>query len=169
MDKHLLFLINEVVKLLPVITGALLTVLGGVGSQYLIDHLNKKRDRKLLLQEKAEIFVKALYANNHWLNKQINLLFSEVDYEKPSPLDEAQMIQRLYFPNLAPFVEAMREAQLPMVDLLHNQRIAQLGDKAAWIKDNDTALLKDMYRHYLKAFHSCVEQMGIYIQNQLNG
>ena len=163
-------LASEVTKLLPVFAGGLLTILGGAGSQYLIYRLSKSRDRKLLLREKAEALVKALYANNHWLDtKRNNLLFCETDHEESPPLDEARMIQRLYFPELSSFIKAMIEAQLPMVTFLYEQRMAQLRDKEAWLRTNDLAPFKDMYGQYLDAFHSCVEQIAIHVQNQVNG
>jgi len=163
-------LASEAIKLLPVLAGGLLAILGGAGSQYLIYRLNKSRDRKLLLREKAETLVEALYANNHWLDtKRNSLLFRETDHEEPQPFHEARMIQRLYFPELSPFIEAMMVAQLPMVTFLYDQRIAQLKNKEVWLKTHDLAPFKDMYGQYLDAFHSCVEQIGIHVQKQVNG
>jgi hypothetical protein len=170
MDTSTISLSSEAIKLLPVFAGGVLAILGGAGSQYLIYCLNKSRDRNLLLREKAEALVKALYANNHWLDtKRNNLLFREKDHEEPPPLDEARMIQRLYFPELSPFVKAIIAAQSPMVAFLYEQRSAQLKDKEAWLNNNNLAPFGDMFAQYLNAFHSCVEQVGIHVQKQING
>lgn len=154
-------LVNEALKLLPVLAGVLLAVLGGAITQYLTHRFTGKRESKNLLREKAEALVESLYAYSDWLNeKNSKLVFSKEPHDVPSPLDRAWMIQKLYFPELKEPIAAVMAAAAPMVQFNINQRIAQLKDYNAWAKTFDASPYQEMYRLYLAAFETAIAKVS---------
>ncbi len=143
---------QEFIKLLPVLVGGLLAILGGAGSQYLIHRLGTERERRKLLRERGEAFIKALHAHSDWLQEKTNaMVFENKDHDRPSPLDEAQMIQQLYFPQLAKPIYDVMAATKPIVEWVYQQRISRLQDQAAWWKAFDRKPYNTMFEAYLKA------------------
>src|SRR5437867_3784 len=57
---------QELLKLLPIVAGAILAILGGAGTQFLIHRLGAERERRRVLREKGETLVKALHAHVDW-------------------------------------------------------------------------------------------------------
>ncbi len=154
-------IVVETMQLLPVITGALLAVLGGAITQYLTHLLSGKRERKKLLREKAEALVEILYTYSNWLNEQNSkLVFSKEPYDVPSPLDRAWMIQRLYFPELEKPLARVMAAAVPMVQFNFAQRIAQLKDYNSWVKTFDVSPYQEMYRLYLAEFETALAEVS---------
>lgn len=154
-------LLTEALKLLPVLTGALLAILGGATTQYLTHRFAGKRERKKLLREKAEALVESLYAYSDWLNeKNSKLVFSKDPHDVPSPLDRAWMIQKLYFPELKDPLTGVTAAAAPMVQFNISQRIAQLKDYNAWLKTFDASPYQEMYRLYLAAFETAIAKVS---------
>jgi hypothetical protein len=154
-------LLNEVLKLLPVLTGALLAVLGGAITQYLTHRFIGRRESKKLLREKAEALVESLYAYSDWLNeKNSKLVFSKESHDTPSPMDRVWMIQKLYFPELKEPIEGVMAASAPMVQFNFSQRIAQLKDYNAWAKTFSISPYQEMYRSYLDAFEAAITKIS---------
>lgn len=154
-------LFTESLKLLPVLTGALLAVLGGAITQYLTHRFTRKRESKKLLREKAEALVESLYAYSDWLKeKNSKLAFSKEPHDVPSPLDRAWMIQKLYFPELKESIAGVMAAAAPMVQFNISQRIAQLKDYNAWVKTFDASPYQEMYRLYLASFETAIAKVS---------
>lgn len=150
-------LIAEVLKLVPVVTGALLAILGGAVTQYLVYRFNGKRKRAKLLREKAETLVQSLYEYSDWLTEKNNkLVFSKENHDVPSPLDKAWMIQKLYFPELREPLLSIMNAGNPMAIYCINQRSAQLADYNTWHKTYDSLPYTIMYGGYLNVFEEAI-------------
>jgi hypothetical protein len=155
-------LVIEFVKVVPVIAGALLAMLGGAITQYVTYWLNGKRERSKLLREKAEALVQSLYEHSDWLSEKNNkLVYSNESHDVPSPLDKAWMIQKLYFPELREPLSSVAAAAAPLVQFTLSQRMAQLKDREAWIKTFDHKPYTEMYRLYLTAFEAAIEKVSV--------
>lgn len=161
MTPDQLSLLSELLKLLPVLTGALLAILGGAITQYLTHRFSGKRESKKLLRERAEALVESLYAYSVWLNEKNNkLVYSRDPHDAPSPLDKAWMIQKLYFPELKEPIASVMSAAAPMVQFNISQRIAQLKDYNAWVKTFDASPYQEMYRVYLVTFETAIAKVS---------
>jgi hypothetical protein len=161
-------LATEVLKLLPIVAGAVLALLGGMISQYLTHRFSTKRERKKLLREKAEALVESLYAHSDWLGeKNTNLVFRQQDHDAPSPLDRAWMIQKLYFPELKESIAGVMAAAAPMVQFDINQRLAQLKNHDQWLAAFDASPYHQMYRAYLAAFEIAIAQISEVVQSHV--
>ncbi|HJV75965.1 MAG TPA: hypothetical protein VJ654_17220 [Noviherbaspirillum sp.] len=161
-------LLAETLKLLPVLAGALLAILGGAVTQYLTHRFAEKRERRKLLREKAEALVEGLYAHSDWLTeKNSKLVFSKESHDTPSPLDKVWMIQKLYFPELREPIAGVMAAAAPMVQFNINQRIAQIKDFDAWLKVFDPLPYKEMYSQYLVAFEAAIAKVSQVVQSHV--
>lgn len=150
-------LIAEIAKTIPVIIGAALAILGGVIGQLIAHKLSRSRDRASLRRERIELLVKALYAHSQWLrDKQTSVLFRGEEHDVPSPFSEAQMLQKLYFPNLAPELLAIMKAEMPMIKFIGDQRLARMKDRQAWLNRWSPQPYYDAYENYLVALEAAV-------------
>jgi hypothetical protein len=128
-------ILDELTKAVPVVIGGLLALSGGLVGHIVTHRLAKSRERESMTRQKAEALVKALYAHMQWLEeKRITLIFRGGEHDTPAPLDEARMIQRLYFPELASEMVAVSQAYVPMLKFILEQQIERMKDKEAWIK-----------------------------------
>lgn len=150
-------LIAEVAKTIPVIIGAALAILGGLFSQLITYKLSRSRDRSALRRERIETLVKALYAHSQWLkDKQTSVLFRGQEHDAPSPLGEARMLQKLYFPSLGPELLAIMQAEMPMIKFIGEQQLAKMKDSQAWINAWDPQPFHDAYNQYIVALDVAV-------------
>jgi hypothetical protein len=156
------------VKATPVVIGGLLAVLGGFIGQVITHRLAVSRERRLLLRERIESLVKALYGHSQWLSERYNtMVFRNEDHDKPSPLSEAQMLQELYFPELSSEVLALMQAQIPMMKFIGEQRIERMKDQAAWIKSWNPGPYNEMYKAHLKALNAATKKCREVLQTHL--
>ncbi|HEY8888018.1 MAG TPA: hypothetical protein VIM35_06000 [Gallionella sp.] len=143
---------DEFAKAIPVVIGGLLAVGGGFAGQFFTHRLTESREKAKLQRERLEALVKALYAHDQWLDAKRNtMIFRNEDHETPSPLDEARMLQALHFPELAQSLQAVQQAQIPMLKFIGEQRIARMKDQHAWIKEWSDAPYNEAYKLYLGA------------------
>jgi hypothetical protein len=147
---------SEWAKAVPVIVGGSLAILGGIIGQIIANALSRSRDRASLRRERAEALVRSLYAHTQWIKDKQSALFRQQDHDEPSPLSEAQMLQKLYFPTLAPQLLAILKAELPLFKFVGAQRLAQVKDLTAWIAAWDATPFNDAYVEYLKAIEAAV-------------
>lgn len=155
-----LSILDELIKLVPVVVGGLLALSGGVVGHIVTHRLAKSRERESLAREKAEVLVKALFAHMEWLEeKRIMLIFRGEEHDTPTPLEEARMIQRLYFPELASEIAAVSQAYVPILKFILDQRIEQMKDKAAWMKSWSTEEYGKLYRACHVAVEAATEKM----------
>ena len=161
--------LSELAKAVPVVLGALLAILGGIIGQLLSHRLVRSRDRGSLRRERIEGLVKALYEHSQWIkDKQAAVLFRDQELDSPSPLAEAEMLQRLYFPELGPEILAVLEAELEIIKFINEQQIAKLKDRRAWVETWNPQPFYDAYKKYLKALNAtvtkCRDQIAPYIK-----
>lgn len=83
------------------------------------------------------------------------------DHDTPAPLDEARMLQRLYFPELVSELKAIQTAYVPMLQFLHDQHIARLKNEAEWFNskiwdgDRYSSLYQEMHLAAESATEKC--------------
>ena len=138
---------------LPVVQvgiGGFLAIFGGVVTQLLTHLFALRRDRDSIRQQRIERLVKALYAYTTWLeNKRSVEVFRSVEYAEPSPLDEAQMLQNLYFPEVRSELGALMQGDIPIHQWIADQRIAHMRDEKAWIGAYVEAPFATLYKRHL--------------------
>lgn len=150
---------SELVKLVPVLIGGILALSGGVLGQIVSYRLSRRRDRSSIRRERLEALVKALYAHGEWIkNKETTMLFRRQDHDVPTPLGEAQMLQKLYFPELTDDMISVIKAEVPMVNFINEQRISQMKDLDAWFKAWNPTPFYEAYKTYYVAVDSLVRK-----------
>ncbi|MBK6958699.1 MAG: hypothetical protein IPH22_10450 [Nitrosomonas sp.] len=146
-------------NVLPVIIGGVLAIAGGLASQIAIHRLSDSRDRKKVRRERLESLVKALYAHEQWVTgKQNKLIFKNEDHDEPAPLNEIRMLQALHFPELSKEVLDVQEAFSPMLEFIHNQRIARMKDEKAFIANWNPSPFNEAYKNHLRAAKALTER-----------
>jgi hypothetical protein len=128
---------DAVAQAVPVFIGGLIGLAGGLLSQLLIHRLAAKREQQKIRREHLESLVKALYANKQWLEEKFQAMMfrDEKDY-RPSPLNEAQMIQSLHFPEMSSVIDKVVQAQLPMMQFIEKQRKDRFIDESKWLRNS---------------------------------
>lgn len=143
---------TEIAKLTPVIIGGALAILGGLVTQLLAAQLNERRERIKIRREKLELLVQCLYEHLHWIYEmRSKLIYSRESYDVPSPLDKAWMLQKLYFPELQEALVEVAKTDLELGNFCREQRIGQLTDRAAWLKNYDEQPYQILFGKYLNA------------------
>lgn len=144
---------------LPIIIGGTLAIVGGISGQVVVHLLSSRRERNKLLGSKLEAIVKVLYAHSQWLSDKYNtLVFRNEDHDAPSHLDEARMIQSLYFPELKAEILAIMAAQQPLIKFIHEQRIARMESQEHWIKNFNRTPYDEAYKIHLSALSNTVQK-----------
>jgi hypothetical protein len=134
---------------IPVVVGGLLAALAGVATQFLTHHLATKREERTARSERLERLVKALFAHNQWVNDHFNTeIFGDGNHDTPSPLDEAHMIQELYFPELVKEMLAISGYEQPMLKFIVEQKLARMTDQEAWRKNWSPKQYYELYTPY---------------------
>lgn len=111
-------ILAELPKAVPVLLGTLIGGLIAVATQYVTHRLTRRREHEKLLREKAEALIYALHQYPGWIDARAKALLRQMDYQAPSPLDQAYALQVLYFPQLAQHFSAIIEALGPVWELL---------------------------------------------------
>jgi hypothetical protein len=129
---------TEIAKAVPVVIGGLLAVGGGVIAQIVTHRLAVRREQANLRRERLESLVKALYGHQRWIEEKLQIVvFENEDHRAPAPIDEARMLQTLYFPELQEAVCAMLDAQVQMLKFIGEQHVARMRDEGAWLQNYD--------------------------------
>lgn len=153
-------ILDEIIKAVPVVVGGLLALSGGVVAQMVTHRLAKSRERESLVRQKGEVLVKALYAHMQWLEeKRITLIFREEEHDTPTPLDEARMIQRLYFPELASEMAAVSQALVPILKFILDQKIERMKGKEALMKSWNAGEYGKLYGACHVTVQAAIEKM----------
>lgn len=159
-DRHMEknAVLAEIIKVLPVVVGGLLAIGGGIASQFLMHHLTGRRELKKVRRERLETLVKSVYAHEQWLDeKRTRMIFRLEEHDAPSPIDEARMLQALYFPELARKMLSIQQAHIPMLQFIHEQYLKHMQDKKLFISEWDQKPFNHQYQIYLDATNSLVE------------
>jgi hypothetical protein len=150
---------NELARSLPVLMGGFLGVLGTLLVQMFTHRLTLARDKENLRRERIESFVKSLFAGEHWIHEKLDAeVFRLQEDTKPSPFDEARMLQVLHFPNLGAELTKILDTQLEMRKFISAQRLARLVDQTAWLKTWDPKPFYDAYSRLHHLINSIVSE-----------
>jgi hypothetical protein len=150
---------------IPVAIGGLLAAGGGIAAQVVTHVLASKREHQTLRRERLEAFVKALFAHDQWLLDKCNImLFRDQEHDVGSPLDEAQMMQALHFPELTAEVLAIRQKQEPVLNFIWQEKTAKAVNPGHWISTWDAkpyqTARQDYWRTILAATEKCRKLMN---------
>ena len=159
---------QELVKVTPLVVGAVLAILGGVMGQFITHILTTRREKNALFRERAESLVRSLYAHSQWLDDKCNSIFRDEGHDAPSPLAEAQMIQQLYFPELGSVIAAVMQAQIPMMQFVSDQRYKRIKDQNAWAEAWSDAPYGEMYKTHLIVRNAAIAKCRKLLQTQFN-
>lgn len=144
--------LEQLVPAVPVVVGGLLAIAGGLASQLVVHRLAERRELAKLRRDRIESLVRALYAHTRWLSERSSkMMFRNEDHDEPWPLDEARLIQELYFPQLAAETHAVHEACIPMVKFINEQRIKHMKDRDTFIKEYNSEPFDAAYKSYIAA------------------
>jgi hypothetical protein len=125
---------------------------GGAGSQILMHYLSGSRERSKLHRERLESLVKAVYEYKNWVSEKCSrTVFRNEDHDSPSPLDEACMIQSLYFPALATEMLAVQKAFLPVLEFINAERIKHMKNREEFIAQYNPAPLQSALEAHMAA------------------
>lgn len=149
----------EWIKLLPIIVGGTLTLLGGISGQLVTQFISARRERKKFLAGKLEDVARAVSAYSAWISeKQNTLLFKDETHDSPSPLDEAVLLQRLYFPELQGEILALMQASIPLLELIGIQSVARKENFDLWLKKFDNTAYEAGYKIHLQALSAAIKK-----------
>lgn len=152
-------ILEELSRQIPVLVGGMLAVVGGIGSQVVIHFLAVRRDALKIKRECLESLVKAIYAHAQWLDeKKTQMIFRKEDHDAPAPLDEARMLQALYFPELSLELAAVQQATLPMIAFIHDQRLKHMKDRNQFIAEWDDKPYHIAYQELLASTNTLVRK-----------
>jgi hypothetical protein len=108
---------DAVPTLIGTLIGGLIGLISATAVQYLAHYFTRRREAEKLLREKAEELINTLGQFPDWVTAS-----SKTGHQTPSPLTRAMTLQMLYFPQLAPHFETMRQAAIPVFPLLIRMR-----------------------------------------------
>ena len=77
------------------------------------------------------------------------------------------MLQSLYFPELATEILAIRQAQLPMLEFIGQQRIARMKGQEAWMKSWNPAPYNEMYKAHLAVLNAATSKCRALLDEHL--
>ncbi len=141
---------SEIAKAIPVIIGGLLAMFGGLGSQVLVHRYTHLREQTKFRREKLEGLIKAVHAHRYWITSKLDReVYKKEDFDTPSPLPEAEMLQTLYFPELAQEMANLIRAQTPILLFIIEQALAHKSDAKEFIANYKTETFKALYQKYL--------------------
>ncbi|MCS6120239.1 hypothetical protein G3444_15225 [Shewanella baltica] len=153
-------MIAELTKTIPVIVGALIAMAGGLAGTTLTHIFSWRRERRKLIQDKAEKLIEALYEHRDWVARENSRLVFGLELpESPSPLDKAAAIQELYFPKAEPEFRKITASMKDITAYCYKQAHARISRNSEWISEFDGKEFHPMWQEYLLAFHSAVNKI----------
>ena len=154
--------LNPILAAIPVVVGGVLAIAGGLASQLVIHRLAEGRQKAKLRRDRIESLVKAVYAQSRWISERSSkMIFRNEDHDEPWPLDEARMIQDIYFPELAKEVHEIHAACIPMAKFINEQRIKHMKDRDTFIKEYDPTAFNAAYTQYLVAVSALTKRCRV--------
>ncbi len=141
---------NEFTKLIPVVIGGLIAIFGGIVAQTISNHFSILRDRNKLLREKGEELIFCLQSQQRWISKEyMRRAFNKELDPSISPLDKAQVIQLLYFPELSSKILEVIVLQAPILNHFHECEKLLITNKEAWLEKIEKDEYTPMFQVYL--------------------
>lgn len=149
--------LSEVTHTISVVIGGVLAIAGGIAGHFITHRLSSKREFQQLRREKLELLLTTLYEHRDWVAKEKDrLVFGEAVPESPSPLDKAQALQILYFPELAKAFLPLIEATSAATNYCYKEASKRLADQAAWLSAYDREAFPALYQAHGAAFTQLV-------------
>ncbi len=147
---------------LPVVIGGLLAIGGGAAAQLITYVLAEKREYRNLRRERMEAFVKALFADRQWICDRLDtMVFRNEDHNLPSPLSEAQMLQRLHFPELAHDLKSIGEKQVALIAYIGEQRVIRMQKSVRdWAQIYKAQTFREVFEPYSDAIYAATAKCG---------
>lgn len=159
---------SETLKIVPIAAGAMLAIFSGVMTQVLTHKFSEEREKKKLLREKIEALVQHLYEYGEWLNDKVHMnLVTEEFHKKPSPLDKAFMLQKLYFPELQTSLQKIYAVGLPIVYFAVKSRIDNLGHPENRNNFLGDSTYMNMQINYSNVFEDEIGNISLVLQEHL--
>lgn len=142
-----------------VLIGGFLAILGGISSQFLISWLAEKREVSKVKRERLELLVKAIYAHEQWISeKKDKMVFKNEGHESINPIDEARMLQALYFPELAESLAHVISSSIPLVEFIYTKRREHIEDRSAFIENYNPEEYNLYFKVYIEAIAGLVRR-----------
>jgi hypothetical protein len=151
--------VGELVRLIPTAIGAALAILGGRYSQIQSHRLADERERSTHHRSRVESFARAIFASRQWLEeKKKYLLVLGKDHTQANPLDEGEMLQLLYFPQLLKKFSEMKSSQMNCELKILELRQLRLDDFNTFVNESKISLLNESQSEYLQNVDQLLEQ-----------
>ena len=97
------------------ITGAGLTLVGSVVTQFVTHRLKARTDKRALLGQKFEALVEAVYEHDRWVNAFVESRAFDGEKESgTSPFAKIYAIATVHFPDLLPKLKALDQTAQPL-------------------------------------------------------
>ena len=143
-------LIGPLISALPVVVGGVLAIAGGLFSQLFVHRLAERREIAKLRRDRIETLMRAVVAQSRWMSEHsTKMMFRNEDHDAPWPLDEARMLQELYFPELNAEMHAVYVACIQIVEFISEQRLKHMKDKEAFVEEYDPTPFNEAYKQYV--------------------
>jgi hypothetical protein len=134
------------VALLPVITGGLIGIAGGLSGTVLASMLQARHERAAIKRKRLEDIVLACHGTKAWTDKMDNHhLFGGPEVLEPIPATVACGYAAMYFPTLKPQADVFEMAALVYVAALVDQRKEILEKKLPGPTDGHVQAMKPHY------------------------
>lgn len=132
-----------------------LAIVAGL-SAALTRHLRSRALRRV----KAAQLLEAQAAYTAWIAAQRRAAFFEGDArEGESPLREARLIQREWFPELAGEAADLFDMHARLIDFLWTQQMLRVTDAEAWLDSDHDARFQQLWRLHRDAAHAVGERL----------
>lgn len=144
-----------VMHILPVLLGGFLAILGSVTAQVLLHMLEKNREKETLKRARIETFVKSLYEYNQYVQEYVDVeVFDNSKLEKLNPLNEAQMLSVLYFPQFNKSISELFEYHASCIEFVGNNKLERISNPKGWAAKFDPARWNGIYKKIINKIHS---------------
>jgi hypothetical protein len=152
-------LVAELAKVLPVVVGAATAILASYIASHLEHRLTEKREIAKTRREKIEALVRAVYSHDQWLaEKQRLMVWQREMHYAVNPLDDARMLQALYFPELRHDLAKVWSAQVDLMEIIHEQSLKHLKNREEFLGDWHSAPFDEAYRRYIADVKTLVDR-----------
>lgn len=144
-------IIEELVKVVPVLIGGALTLAGGIVGQLMTHKLSNIREAKSLRIQKGEALIKALYNHEAWTEeKRLHTIIKNLEHDSDAPINEARMIQQLYFPEITEEFARISNAYIALLKYLLEFPLKRLEHPDTWYHSWDLGKHGALYaeQHY---------------------
>ena len=127
-------ILNEFLKLLPVIIGGLIAMISGGVGVYLSHVIEQKKQTKNdVLQKLEELTSLTFKCERYIIDKQKNAIFGDNNQQHVSPIDEMRVLLALHHPELKSKKIVLQQAILDCNVVIRDMFIAKTKDIDAFL------------------------------------